>query len=105
MTNEERQELEALKEKCIDKRSGHLKKSAETADLERLQILLKLEEAPAPASGEAAGAKEELKPLTPDEVVEMQALEARARQGRQNLHPTPHEMRQLGKLRERAKVK
>ena len=48
--------------------------------------------------------KPKLAPLTKDEQAEMADLEKRARNGRSQLQPTPHEMMRLGKLRERAKA-
>ena len=84
MTDEEKTELAELKEKCLRK-DGIPRKDAETADLERLKVLCEMEPPP----------------LSPDEEVELETLEERAKQGRQILQPGPVEMRRLGDLRKR----
>ena len=94
MTNDERKELEELKAKCIDKRNGEFKKTAETADLERLKALMEKEKECAP----------EYPPLTVAERSELKGLEKKAREGRQIRQPEPVQMRRLGVLRKRAKV-
>ena len=102
MTEAEKKELAELTKKCIDKRSDRPKKLAETADLERLQVLQLAEQK---ERQEKEKKEKELKPLTFDEREEMDDLERRARSGRQIFHPSPHEMRRLKDLRERAQVR
>ena len=94
LTDAERQEMEELKDKCIDKRNGQPRKSAETSDLERLKELCERDTEPkAPPK----------KPLSAQEKDELADLERRARQGRTGLNPSPHEMLRLSELRARNK--
>jgi len=110
MTDKEKQELGALKDKCIDKRSGKPKKTANTKDLERLQALLKMQESEqntkeSPPDPPAEKKKEEkLQPLSDDEKAELENLESRAAKGRHLTMPSAVEMHRLGELRKRAKV-
>jgi len=107
MTDEEKQELETLKDKCIDKRSGKPKKSADTKDLERLQALLKMQESEQDTKESPPAEKkkeEKLQPLSDDEKAELENLESRAANGRHLTMPSAVEMHRLGELRKRAKV-